>query len=243
MTLSVLPVPFDGEIGAGDDLARLLLEAAPPLCEGDVVVVAHKAVAKAEGRVADLRDVQPSAAALELAGADGDPRHAELVLRESRRILRRRGALVIAETHHGFVCANAGIDRSNAPGPEQVVLLPVDPDASAARLRSALERASGRRLGVVVADTMGRAFRSGIVGTAIGASGVEALREHAGAVDPAGYELRTSAVALADELAAAADLVLGKLERVPAALVRGSGALGAGSGRALVRDPALDLFR
>ncbi|HEY2789395.1 MAG TPA: coenzyme F420-0:L-glutamate ligase, partial [Gaiellales bacterium] len=143
----------------------------------------------------------------------------------------------------GFVCASAGIDRSNAVAPDWVVLLPVDPDASAARLRTELERRCGVRLAVIVADTMGRALRRGIVGTAIGVSGLEALRGYAGEVDPVGYELRTTAVAVADELAAAADLVLGKLERVPAALIRGYGAAGAGSGRDLVRDEAEDLFR
>jgi coenzyme F420-0:L-glutamate ligase/coenzyme F420-1:gamma-L-glutamate ligase len=243
MTLTVEPLYLAGEIAAGADLAALVLAATPPLAEGDVVVVAHKAVSKAEGRVVDLRDVSPSPRAVELAGAEGDARHVEVVLRESHRVLRLRRGLIISETRHGFVCANAGVDRSNAPGPDQVVLLPLDPDASAARLRAALERTAGCRLGVIVADTMGRAFRTGIVGTAIGVSGVAALRQHAGAVDPAGYRLRSSAVAVADELAAAADLVLGKLERAPVALVRGAALLADGAGRDLVRDPADDLFR
>jgi len=141
------------------------------------------------------------------------------------------------------VCASAGIDRSNGPEADWVVLLPLDPDASAARLRAQLEQRTGVRLGVVVADTMGRALRRGIVGTAIGASGVEAIRSYAGEHDPAGYELRTTAVAVADELAAAADLVLGKLARVPAALIRGAAVAGDGTGRELVRDEAEDLFR
>jgi coenzyme F420-0:L-glutamate ligase / coenzyme F420-1:gamma-L-glutamate ligase len=243
--IELLPVPVDGEIPAGADLAGLLLGAAPALRDGDVVVVSHKAVAKAEGRIADLTDVTPSARALELAGPDGDPRHVEVVLRESRRIVRRRGALLIAETHHGFVCANAGVDRSNAPGADQVVLLPVDPDASARALRAALERASGRRLAVVVADTMGRPLRNGIVGTAIGVSGLEPLRSYAGAADARGYALRTTLVAIADELAAAADLVLGKLERIPAAVVRGLPLRPDEDGvaSALVREPERDLFR
>ncbi len=241
--IEVLPLALPGEIGAGCDLAALVLDAAPPLADGDVVVVAHKAVAKSEGRVVDLATVTPSAHALELSAEGGDPRMAELVLRESRRIVRRRGGLLIAETHHGFVCASAGIDRSNGPAEGWVVLLPVDPDASAARLRAALETRAGARLAVIVADTMGRALRRGIVGTAIGASGLEALRSYAGEVDPIGYELRTTAVAIADELAAAADLVLGKLERVPAALIRGYGAHGEGAARDLVRDESDDLFR
>jgi coenzyme F420-0:L-glutamate ligase/coenzyme F420-1:gamma-L-glutamate ligase len=241
--LEILALHHPDEIAAGADLAALVVAAAPPLRDGDVVVVAHKAISKSEGRVVDLAGVEPSARALELSAEGGDPRMAELVLRESRRIVRRRAGLLIAETHHGFVCASAGIDRSNGPAAEWVVLLPVDPDASAARLRTELERRTGARLAVVVADTMGRALRVGIVGTAIGVSGLEALRSYAGEVDPIGYELRTTAVAVADELAAAADLVLGKLERVPAALIRGFAAEGDGTGRDLVRDAAEDLFR
>jgi coenzyme F420-0:L-glutamate ligase / coenzyme F420-1:gamma-L-glutamate ligase len=243
--IHVVPVPVADEIEPGADLAGLLLAAGPALLDDDVVVVSHKAVAKAEGRVADLRTVTPSTRAVELAGADGDPRHVELVLRESRRIVRRRGALLIAETRHGFVCANAGIDRSNAPGADQVVLLPVDPDASARGLRAALERATDRRLAVVVADTMGRPLRTGIVGTAIGVSGLEPLRSYAGAADARGYALRTTLVAIADEVAAAADLVLGKLERVPAAVVRGLRLRPDedGAASALLRDPERDLFR
>ena len=241
--LEILALPYADEITTGTDLAALVLAAAPPLRAGDVVVVAHKAVSKSEGRVADLGTVAPSARALELSADGGDPRMAELVLRESRRIVRRRAGLLIAETHHGFVCASAGIDRSNAAAADWVVLLPADPDASAARLRTELERRAGVRLAVIVADTMGRALRRGIVGTAIGVSGLEAVRGYAGEFDPVGYELRTTAVAVADELAAAADLVLGKLERVPAALIRGYAAGGEGSGQDLVRPAAEDLFR
>ena len=242
MRLEILPLAVTGEIEAGADLAGLLLDAAPPLERGDVVVVSHKAVSKSEGRVADLREVAPSERAIELAAPDGDPRLAEMVLRESRRIVRRRGSLLIAETHHGFVCASAGIDRSNAPGVEQVVLLPVDPDASARLLRAELERRSGVPLAVVVADTMGRPLRNGIVGTAIGVSGLAPLRSYHGQADAAGYTLRTTQVAVADELAAAADLVLGKLERVPAALVRGYAAGGDGTARELIRESERDLF-
>jgi coenzyme F420-0:L-glutamate ligase/coenzyme F420-1:gamma-L-glutamate ligase len=241
--IEVIPLAAADEIEAGADLAALVLAAAPPLTDGDVVVVAHKAVSKSEGRVVDLATVTPTAHALELSAEGGDPRMAELVLRESRRIVRRRAGLLIAETHHGFICASAGIDRSNGPAEGWAVLLPVDPDASASRLRAELERRAGARLAVVVADTMGRALRRGIVGTAIGASGLDALRSYAGQVDPTGYELRTTAVAVADELASAADLVLGKLDRTPAALIRGFEARGEGSGRDLIRDPAEDLFR
>ena len=243
MTLQIIPLAFDAEIAAGDDLAALLLRAAPPLEPGDVVVVSHKAVSKAEGRVVDLASVTPSTRAMKLARADGDPRLVELVLRESRAIVRRRGSLLITETRHGFVCASAGINRSNAAGPGTVVLLPVDPDGSAAALRARLADAAGGEVAVIVADTMGRPLRNGIVGTAIGVSGIAPLRHYRGETDPAGYSLRTSEVAVADELAAAADLVLGKLERVPAALVRGLHPTGDGSARELIRQPERDLFR
>ena len=233
---------FEAEITPADDLPGLLAAAAPPLIDGDVVVVSHKAVSKWEGRVVDLATVEPSDRAVELAGDGGDPRHTELVLRESRRIVRRRGSLLIAETHHGFVCASAGIDRSNAPGADMAILLPADPDASARALRASLEQTSGARLAVVIADTMGRPLRNGIVGTAIGVAGIAPLRSYQGAVDPAGYELRTTSVSVADELAAAADLVLGKLERVPAALVRGFPGGGDGTAAELIRPADRDLF-
>lgn len=242
MNLVLRGLPYAGEIRPGDHLAAIVTAPGPDLIDGDVVVVSHKAVSKSEGRIVDLRDVEPSDQAREIAAEGGDPRHIEVVLRESKRIVRRRGSLLICETHHGFVCASAGVDRSNAPGVDQVVLLPVDPDASAARLREALERRFGVRLAVVVADTMGRPLRNGIVGTAIGVSGLAPLRALHGEVDPVGYELRTTQVAVADELAAAADLVLGKLERVPAVLVRGWRPDGDGDARQLVRESERDLF-
>jgi coenzyme F420-0:L-glutamate ligase / coenzyme F420-1:gamma-L-glutamate ligase len=240
--VEILALHHPDEIAAGTDLAALVLAAAPPLRDGDVVVVAHKAVSKSEGRVVDLAGVEPSARAVELSAEGGDPRMAELVLRESRRIVRRRAGLLIAETHHGFVCASAGIDRSNAPAPDMAVLLPVDPDGSARRLRDALERAARVRLAVVVADTMGRPLRDGIVGTAIGSSGIAPIARLQGGTDPNGYVLRTTAVAVADEIAAAADLVFGKLRRVPAAVVRGLQLEGDGPARELIRDAARDLF-
>ncbi len=242
MTLEVRPLRLDGEITAASDLAGLVLAAAGGLAQGDVVVVAHKAIAKAEGRVVELSSVVPSARAIEYAGDEGDPRQVELVLRESVRVVRRRGALLIVETPHGFVCASAGIDRSNAPGADTAVLLPVDPDGSARRLRAELEERSGVRLAVIVADTMGRPLRNGIVGTAIGASGLVPLLGLQGEVDPNGYTLRTTQIAIADELAAAADLVMGKLERSPAALIRGYAASGDGSASELIREPERDLF-
>jgi coenzyme F420-0:L-glutamate ligase/coenzyme F420-1:gamma-L-glutamate ligase len=243
MTIEIVPLRLADDISESDDLAALVLAVAPPLRDGDIVVVTHKAVSKNEGRVIHLATVQPSARAVEVAADHSDPRLVEVILRESRRILRQRGPLLVVETHHGLVCANAGVDRSNAPQPDAVVLLPSDPDASADRLRSALEAETGARLGVVLADTMGRAFREGIVGTAIGASGLETLRDLAGAVDPNGYTMSNTVVAIADELAAAADLAFGKLDRVPFVLIRGYSAAGHGSASQLIRRPERDLFR
>jgi len=240
--IEILPVAGLPEVRAGDDLAALIAERAE-LQDGDVVCVAHKVVSKAEGRVVRLADVEPSPRARELAGRDGDARRLEVVLREAARILRSRPPLVIAETRHGFVCASAGVDSSNAPEPDTVVLLPEDPDASASRLRDGLARRTGRSVGVVVTDTFGRAWRVGIANVAIGAAGVEVLRDLRGHRDPAGYELHATVIAVADEIAAAAELAMGKTERVPVAIVRGLGAAGEGAARELIMPAELDLFR
>jgi coenzyme F420-0:L-glutamate ligase/coenzyme F420-1:gamma-L-glutamate ligase len=240
--IEILPVGDLPEIVEGDDLAALIAGAVA-LEDGDVVCVAHKVVSKAEGRVVRLDEIEPSAQARELAGGDGDPRRLEVVLREAVRIVRSRPPLVIAETRHGFVCASAGVDASNAPEPDAVVLLPEDPDASAARLRAGLEERTGRRLGVVVTDTFGRAWRLGIANVAIGAAGIEALRDLRGVRDPAGYELHATVIALADEIASAAELAMGKTERVPVAVVRGLDVLGDGCAAELVMPSEQDLFR
>ncbi len=240
MSLSVLPVHGLPEIRPGDDLAALVA-AAIELEDGDVVAVAHKVVSKAEGRFVSLAGIEPSEQARALAG-EGDPRRVEVILREAVRVLRSRPGLVIAETPHGFVCASAGVDASNAPGRETVVLLPEDPDASAARIRAGLEERTGRRLGVVVTDTFGRPWRCGIVNVAIGAAGIQVLRDLRGRRDPAGYELHATVIALADEIAAAAELVMGKTGRVPAAVVRGLDVAGAGTALELVMPPEQDLF-
>ena len=240
--IQVIPVEGLPEIRADDDLAALIAGRAQ-LEDGDVVCVAHKVVSKAEGRVVRLEEIEPSEDARELAGRDGDPRKLEVILREATRILRSRPPLVIAETRHGFVCASAGVDASNAAEPETVVLLPEDPDASAARLREELQQRTGRRLGVVVTDTFGRAWRIGIANVAIGAAGIEVLRDLRGQHDPAGYELNVTVIALADEIAAAAELVMGKTARVPVAVVRGLEAAGEGTARELLMPAELDLFR
>jgi coenzyme F420-0:L-glutamate ligase / coenzyme F420-1:gamma-L-glutamate ligase len=234
------------ELREGDDLAGLVFAAAERaggLRAGDVVVVAQKAVSKVEGRIVALDDVEPSARARQIAGDEGDARHLEVILRETREVIRSRGALVIGETRHGFVCASAGVDASNAAGPGTLVLLPVDPDASARRLRDRLRALSGADVGVIVSDSFGRAWRRGTTDVALGVAGVEALRDLRGLVDSTGYELRSTQIAVADEIAGAAELVLGKTDGIPAAIVRGVNVRGDGSGADLVMPRERDLFR
>ena len=238
--LTIFPVPGLPELRKGDDLARLITERAE-LQERDILVVAQKAISKIEGRIVQLDDVEPSARARELAG-DGDARRIEVILGEAKRVLRARGSLLITETHHGFICASSGVDASNAPEPGTVVLLPVDPDASAARLRARLLDLSGSNVGIVVSDSFGRPWRQGTTDVAIGAAGVEVLRDLKGARDPTGYELRSTVIALADEIAGAAELVMGKLDRVPVAIVRGLDAGGDGQARDLVMPAERNLF-
>ncbi|MGZ4281740.1 MAG: coenzyme F420-0:L-glutamate ligase [Gaiellaceae bacterium] len=239
--MRILPVEGLPEIREGDDLAELIAARAK-LEDGDVLVVAQKAVSKAEGRVVRLADVEPSDEARRLAGEE-DPRRLEVILRESKRVVRTRPPLVIAETRHGFVCASAGVDSSNAPGPETVVLLPEDPDASAARLRERLRELSGAEVGVIVSDSFGRPWRQGTTDVAIGLAGIRPLLDLKGVRDPTGYELHATVIAVADELAAAAELVLGKTSGIPAALIRGYEASGEGSARELVMPEERDLFR
>src|SRR5437588_3036657 len=237
-----------GEIQPHTDLAAVIgaaLRAQGTLLQdGDILVVTQKIVSKAEGRLVQLDEVKPSALATEWATRwQKDARVVELVLRESRRIVRMERGVIISETHHGLVCANAGVDCSNVGG-DRATLLPPDPDASAERLRGALSQASGARIGVIVSDTFGRAWREGQTNVAIGVAGVESLRHFEGQVDPTGYELRVTMLATADELAGAAELVMGKVDGVPVALVRGMArALGAGTAGELVRPAANDLFR
>jgi coenzyme F420-0:L-glutamate ligase/coenzyme F420-1:gamma-L-glutamate ligase len=237
----VIPVSGLPEVREGDDLAELIAAAAD-LEDGDVVVVAHKVVSKAEGRVVRLAEVEPSAQARDLA-ADEDPRRLEVILRESTRIVRTRPPLVIAETRHGFVCASAGVDASNAPTPGTLVLLPEDPDASAARLRERLRELTDAEVGVIVSDSFGRAWRQGTTDVAIGLAGIRPLLDLKGVRDAAGYELHATVIAVADELAGAAELAMGKTDGVPAVVIRGVDARGEGSARELVMPPERDLFR
>jgi coenzyme F420-0:L-glutamate ligase/coenzyme F420-1:gamma-L-glutamate ligase len=239
--ITIEPVEGLPEIREGDDLAALIAERAE-LRDGDVLVIAQKAVSKAEGRVVRLAEIEPSAEAGELAAGE-DPRRLEVILRESRRLVRTRPPLVIAETRHGFVCASAGVDSSNGPEPDTVVLLPEDPDASAARLRERLRELTGAEIGVIVSDSFGRPWRQGTTDVAIGLAGVQPLVDLTGERDPAGYELHATVIALADELASAAELVLGKTRGIPAAVIRGVDAAGEGTAQDLVMPRERDLFR
>jgi coenzyme F420-0:L-glutamate ligase / coenzyme F420-1:gamma-L-glutamate ligase len=240
--IQLLPVHGLPEIRPDDDLAALIAGAAP-LEDDDVVVVAQKAVSKAEGRIVRIDDYEASEKARQLAGDERDPREVEVILREAKRIIRERGPLVITETRHGFVCASAGVDHSNAPEPGTLVLLPLDPDASARRLRQGLQELTGRTVGVVVTDSFGRPFRQGTTDVAIGVAGFEPILDLRGTTDRIGYELRASRVAIADELAGAADLARGKAEGVPVVLVRGLHLTGDGSAQEIVIEAELDLFR
>jgi coenzyme F420-0:L-glutamate ligase/coenzyme F420-1:gamma-L-glutamate ligase len=227
-----------GEIAPGDDLASLLAERVP---DGPgILVVAQKIVSKAEGRVVPLGSVEPGPRALELAAkVEKDPRQVELVLRESVSVLRAVPGVLITVTRHGLICANAGVDLSNAPGDEVAVLLPVDPDASAERIRSAL----GEGRGVIISDTFGRPWREGLVDVAIGVSGLAPLADFTGTTDRRGRELQVTVMALADQIAAAAGILMEKGTGHPAVWVEGLPARGSGSLADLLRDPQRDLFR
>lgn len=245
--LRLIPLHGLPEITPGSDLAALIRDAARRQglsLAGRVVVVCQKVVSKAEGRLVELTTVEPSALAREIGAEHGrDPRQVELVLRESRRIVRRGRGVLITETHHGFVCANAGVDLSNAPGPDVAVLLPVDPDASARRLSQALSTDDGPTP-VVVSDTFGRPWREGLVDVALGSAGLAPIRDDRGTLDRAGRELQVTQPATADQLAAAAGLLMTKSAGVPVVVVEGFPIEGDGTVKqALLRDPETDLFR
>jgi coenzyme F420-0:L-glutamate ligase/coenzyme F420-1:gamma-L-glutamate ligase len=232
------------EVRPGDDLGELISSRAT-LETGDVLVVAQKVVSKSEGRLVNLRSVRAGEEAVRIASqlvASPDPRMVQVILDESVRVLRSERVL-ITETRHGFVCANGGVDHSNVPGDDELTLLPEDPDASANRLRGRLRELAGVDVGVIVSDTFGRPWRLGIVNVALGVAGLPALLDLRGSVDDAGKQLQATVLAPADELAAAAGLVMGKTNRAPVVIVRGLGLQGHGTGRDLVRPAAEDLFR
>jgi len=235
--ISILPVEGLPPIHEGADLGALIAAAAE-VREGDVVVVAQKAVSKAEGRIVRLDELEPGEDARRLAGGR-DPRLMQAILDESVRIVRERDGFVIAETRHGFVCGSAGVDASNAPEAGMLVLLPLDPDASAERIRRSL----GAGAAVIVSDSFGRPWRMGTTDVAIGAAGLRPLLDLEGRRDPTGYELHSTMIAVADEIAGAAELAMRKLAQVPAAIVRGLDLAGEGSARELIMPRGRDLFR
>jgi coenzyme F420-0:L-glutamate ligase/coenzyme F420-1:gamma-L-glutamate ligase len=246
--LQLFGLPDIPEVHEGTDVAGLVRQALDAQGlrprDGDVLVVTHKIVSKAEGRLVDMRTVEPSALARGFAETWGkDPRHVEVVLRESARIVRMDRGIIISQTPHGFVCANAGVDASNVPGDETLCLLPRDPDASARALREALAAATGADIAVIITDSFGRPWRNGIVNIAIGVAGIAPLVDYRGQPDDYGRVMSVSVIAVADELASAAELVMGKVSRCPVVLVRGYRyERGEGGAHAIVMDRAMDLF-
>jgi coenzyme F420-0:L-glutamate ligase / coenzyme F420-1:gamma-L-glutamate ligase len=236
------------EIQLGDDLGRLIAEAAAAqgtsLAARDLLVVSQKIVSKTEGRVLRLGDITPSPESRAVAEEIGrDPRLVEVILRESRRVVRKDKGVLIVETHHGLVCANAGVDQSNVEA-DTACLLPEDSDRSARGLRDRLEALTGHRLGIIIADTFGRPWREGLTNVAVGVAGLEPLKSYLGEKDPAGHVLQATILALADELSSAAEPIMGKLDRIPVVVIRGlSWPRGESGSRSLLRDPSRDLFR
>jgi len=251
--LRIIPVTGIGDISPGSDLGLIIYEAMQAqeleLLQGDILVVTQKIVSKAEGNVVNLDEVRASEFALSLAvESTKDAPYIEVVLRETRRIVRMDRGVLICETKHGFICANAGVDESNVNSARAITLLPVDPDHSAQQLRTRLQNLSGEGstfdIAVIISDTWGRPWRNGQVNMAIGVAGMEAIVDYRGQYDPYGYELHASMLAVADELASAAELVMGKIDHIPVALIRGYHYIASeGSVKTLLRDPATDMFR
>lgn len=247
--LRFIPIPLADEIKPGDSLAEKLVQALRQnrlaLKPGDILVIKHKIVSKAEGRVIDLATIKPSSAAITWAKKYNlDARVIELALRESRAVIRQKNGVLITETHHGFICANSGVDVSNVDGGRHALLLPVDPDRSARKLHRELKKRTGLSIPVLITDTFGRPWREGLVDFCIGIAGMKALRDDRGRRDPHGYTLQASLEAVADELACAAGLVCGKLNRTPACIIRGFPYEPARSrAHDLLRPAANDLFR
>ena len=247
--LRIIPLSFPDEIRAGDSVAEKLLSALKrrrvKLQSGDVLVVKHKIISKAESRFVALDDIRPSAASRAWAKKYKlDARVVELALAQSKRIIRRKNGVLITETQHGFICANSGVDVSNVDGGKHALLLPENPDRSAAQIRRAIKKQLKLDVPVIITDTFGRPWREGLTEVAIGVAGMKAIHDFRGKRDPQGYPLRVSIEAVADELACAAGLVCGKLERTPACIIRGFRyRSGPGSARDLIRDAATDLFR
>ena len=251
--LRIVPITSIGEIPTGCDLGTLLFAALQQqhltLEQGDILVITQKIVSKAEGRIVNLDEIEPSPFALAIAQqANKDARHVEVVLRESKRIVRMDHGVIISETYQGFICANAGVDESNVDGANLLTLLPIDSDRSARDIRTRVQALTGEgptfNLAVIITDTWGRPWRAGQVNMAIGIAGIDPLADYRGQRDPYGYEMHASMIAVADELASAAELVMGKVDRVPVALIRGYHYTPQdGSSRSLVRESSTDMFR
>ncbi len=247
--LRIIGIPVAGEINPGDSIAHILLESLQrrklAFETGDILVVKHKIISKAEGRIVDLATIKPSAESIAWARKYKlDARVIELALRESRAIIRRKNGVLITETRHGLICANSGVDVSNVDGGRHALLLPSDPDRSARKLHRELKKLTGLAIPVLITDTFGRPWREGLVDFCIGVAGMKALRDDRGRRDPHGYTLQASLEAIADELACAAALVCGKLNRTPACIIRGfSYEPARGHARELLRPAANDLFR
>jgi coenzyme F420-0:L-glutamate ligase / coenzyme F420-1:gamma-L-glutamate ligase len=249
--IRIIPVKGVGEVRPGDDVAAVLVEAFETQGQrfetGDVLVVTQKIVSKAEGRIVDLATVEPSKAALELSRINGrDARQIEVALRETAKIVRldKERGILISETRHGFICANAGVDGSNLAEATEVSMLPIDSDVSADGIRAGVRERTGAEVAVIISDTFGRPWRTGQTNVAIGLSGMQAVHDYRGQTDSAGLVLVATEIAVADELASAAELVMGKLDNCPAAIVRGYPFTRAeGTAREIVMDPTRDMFR
>ncbi len=248
--IQIIPIRVSAEVGLYDDLNTMILEATSrdrqtEIQNGDILVVTHKIISKVEGRIIDLAGVKPSAKAIRMATEhDKDPRLMELILEESTRILRAKNGIIITETKHGFVCANAGVDQSNVRG-DMAVLLPIAPDRSARRIKDGVKKRTGKEIAVVISDTFGRPFRNGQTNIAIGIAGIEPIKSYIGAYDMYGKKLRVTEIAVADEIASAAELVMGKSEGTPVAVIRGYNFEKAAqsSVKPLLRTKEQDLFR
>ena len=229
----------------GDQLVQAVRDQSMQILDHDIIVVAQKIVSKSEGRVVDLQTVTPSTLANTIAeSSEKDPKHVEVILREAANIIRMRGPHIIVETRHGFVCANAGVDRSNAGNGDLAVLLPIDPDRAAQKLRKRIRELTGADVGVIISDTFGRAWRNGQVNVAIGIDGLKPMMDYRGSRDMFGNQLKVTQIAIADELASAAELVMRKSDGVPVAIIRGVDyAKGSGSVNQLIRPKEEDLFR
>jgi len=247
--IRIIPVRGVGEVRPGDDVAAILITAfaaqGQQFLPGDVLVVTQKIVSKAEGRIVNLETVTPSETALELSRINGrDARQIEVALRETAKIVRMERGILISETRHGFICANAGVDGSNLAEATEVSMLPIDSDVSADGIRARIRERTGAEVAVIISDTFGRPWRQGQTNVAIGVSGMQVVRDYRGQIDSAGLVLVVTEIAVVDELASAAELVTGKLDRVPAAVIRDY-PFESGEGRAteLVRPAEFDMFR